>query len=159
MKKVRFIVDGVRQFLFWKKNIRQTKEGHFVCSNANELEEWEEWEDLGRKEVYNVYFDTEDTAEILERMGMLWGNFNNWCPPAHVMAGKAREWERKYGAEITEIAHDSLVFHCNRRLQMSEVDELMRELDELPSNAIDLGSAQSIRDKQVNDGIFVLWWD
>ena len=45
MKKVRFIVDGVRQFLFWKKNIRQTKEGHFVCSNANELEEWEEWED------------------------------------------------------------------------------------------------------------------
>ena len=45
MKKFRFIVDGVRQFLFWKKNIRQTKEGHFVCSNANELEEWEEWDD------------------------------------------------------------------------------------------------------------------
>ena len=42
---------------------------------------------------------------------------------------------------------------------MSEVDVLMRELDELPSNAMDLGSAQSIRDKLVNDGIFVLWWD
>ena len=145
MIKVKYYLDHESQLQFLLRRI-ELKNGNYICKGEANDEE----------SKIDVYFDVKDSAAILELMD--WGDFN-WCPPASVMAAKVREFQEKYGAELIEIRHDTLVFKCRNKLDDSTVQALLEELENFPSNAMDLADREVIKERLKTEGVFELWWD
>ncbi len=150
-KKVKYGINDAWQFLFWRDYVSE-ENGRLVCDGKH----------LGTldstKEEMDVYFKVQDTAEIVEMMGWHWGGWNE-CPTSDFMAAKMREWGKAYGAQLTEISHDTLVFQCRKKLKEKEADALLQDISNFPSNALDVADFETIRKRLIEDGVFVLWWD
>ncbi len=150
-KKVKYRIDDVWQYMFWHDYVSE-QNGRLVCDrNYSRTAD-------NVKEEMDIYFKVEETAEIMEAMGTNWGGWNE-CPASHIMAGKMREWERAYGAELTEISHDTLVFRCQRKLEEKEAEALLQDISNFPSNALDIADFETIRRRLIDEGTFALWWD
>ena len=46
-----------------------------------------------------------------------------------------------------------------RKPNEAEAEQLLAELKELPSNALDIGDYSDLKNRIIEEGIFSLWWD
>ena len=105
-----------------------------------------------------VYFSDQSASEMILEFRHWWGGWNE-CPSAEEMSGVIKEWEDKFGIILTEVAHDRLTFECKRKPNEAEAEQLLTELKELPSNALDIGDYSDLKNRIIEEGIFSLWWD
>lgn len=150
-KKVKYAINDAWQHRFWRDYVSE-QDGFLVCDGNYS------WTPDSTKEETDIYFRVDDTAEIMEMMGVNWGGWNE-CPTSDIMAAKMREWGRIYGAQLTEISHDTLVFQCQKKLEEKEAEALLQDISDFPSNALDTADFESIKKRLIEEGIFVLWWD
>ena len=87
-----------------------------------------------------------------------WGGWNE-CPSAAIMRDKAREWYRKYGAVLTELSHDTLVFQCDTVPDERSAKALLEEVASFAPNSMDVADFDTIWKALKEDGRFTLWWD
>ena len=155
-QKVRFILSSEWMYEFYKNNIWHIDHGIAICGNFPEDIDRHDWshDDM---EV-NVYFSEKSASAILSGMGEWWGDWNE-CPSSEKMAEIVKIWEEKYRVILVEIAHDRLTFRCGRKLDEKEAEQLLLELNDLSSNAWDLGDCQELKKRILEEGLFSLWWD
>lgn len=70
---------------------------------------------------------------------------------------KAKEWYKKYGAELITISHDTLTFKC-RKLTENEAKELIEETMSLCALITDC-EPEELLDYLRESQKFTLWWD
>lgn len=149
-KSIEIILDSVEMLEFKKNFIR--KDGDKYECDGQVIRTVQD-------ESIPVRFkNMEHTYELFSLMGNLWGNWND-CPDWKVMKQKAKNWYENYGAELVKIAHDTLVFQCNRKLTVDEVENLIMDISSFAPNSLDIAKHETIKKKLAEDGIFILWWD
>ena len=99
-------------------------------------------------EIINVSFEeAENSYEVLDRLSHYWGGWNS-TPQSWQMVKIAKSWNKKYGAELIKVSHDTLTFSCQ---QLTD-----KEIRELSSKATALSAEIEINADRT---VFELWWD
>lgn len=150
-KTVQYIIDHPKMFEFKQQYMRRGRYGDYVC-DSQMLKTHRPVD-----EVVPVKFRVRNAYEIFEDMGVWWGGWNG-CPDWRTMRDKAQEWYVKYGAELKEISHDTLVFVC-RKLSEDEVAVLWDDICQFAPNSRDIADENAIKERLWLDSEFTLWWD
>lgn len=153
---VNLIISHEDMYSFYKNNVIHTKNGINICGNSPDAIDYK---DISGSDItIKVYFSNQSASKIMLDFGHWWGGWNE-CPSAEEMSGVIKEWEDKFGIILTEVAHDRLNFECKRKPNEAEAEQLLTELKELPSNALDIGDYNDLKNRIIEEGIFSLWWD
>lgn len=153
---VNLIFSHEDMYSFYKNNVIRTKSGINICGNSPDGIDYKDI--AGNDIAIKVYFSSQSASEIMLDFGHWWGGWNE-CPSAEEMSGVVKEWEDKFEIILTEVAHDRLTFECKRKPNEAEAEQLLTELKELPSNALDIGDYSDLKNRIIEEGIFSLWWD
>ena len=153
---INLIISHEDMYSFYKNNVIHTKNGINICGDCPNG--FDHKDIAGNDIAIKVYFSNQSTSEIMLDFGHWWGGWNE-CPSAEEMSGVIKEWEDKFGIILTEVAHDRLTFECKRKPNEAEAEQLLTELKELPSNALDIGDYSDLKNRIIEEGIFSLWWD
>ena len=149
-KSIELVIDHF-ELLEFKRNFIRKDGDEYVCDGQRIRN--------AKDESISVKFKSmEHTYEIFSLMGNVWGDWNG-CPDWTVMKQKAKEWYEYYGAELTRVAHDTLVFQCKRKLTENEVETLIKDISHFAPNSLDFAKHEMIRKNLAEEGTFVLWWD
>ena len=162
-KMVRFVIDNACQYSYFRSSVCTMTNGMHFCTHFSHLKELQESgmeTDLFRDDNTEIelFYEAEGASKLLQDMDCWWGGWNE-CPSAKLMAEKVRKWEERYGAELQLIAHDFLSFRCREKPGEKEAELLLKELNDMGSNALDLGDYSELKDKLIEEGIFEIWWD
>lgn len=147
-KIVSYVLDNLDMAAFKYFHLRRASSGEYFCDREMPKD---------KDEVITVKFDVANTYEIFDEMGEWWGGWND-CPDSGTMKNKAQEWYDKYGAELKEISHDTLVFSC-RKLSESEANALWEDICRFAPNSRDIDDEATIKERLLKDSGFTLWWD
>lgn len=150
IKTIECVIDNIEMFQFIRDFVKKEDDGLYYCDGQCVKRK--------KEETLSVNFRTSNSYEVFSMFGSLWGGWND-CPDWRTMERKSKEWYEKYGAEIIKISHDSLEFRCKRKLSTKDAEQLMLEIAGFAPNSMDLADYETIRDKLIREGRFVLWWD
>ena len=153
---INLIISHEDMYSFYKNNVIHTKNGINICGDC--LDGFDHKDISGSDITTKVYFSDQSASEMILEFSHWWGGWNE-CPSAEEMSGVIKKWEDKFGIILTEVAHDWLTFKCKRNPNEAEAEQLLTELKELPSNALDIGDYSDLKKRIVEEGVFSLWWD
>lgn len=152
-KTVCYVMDHPEMIMFKQQCIQRGRYGDYIYdSQILKLDRHYRTTD----EAIPVKFKVKNTYEIFEKMGVWWGGWNE-CPDWRTMRDKAQEWHTKYGAELKEISHDTVVFVC-RELSKEEVDVLWNDICQFAPNSANITSNNAFKEG-LSLNPFTLWWD
>ena len=109
----------------------------------------------GEDELLSKFNSMED-YNVFEFLSV--GGWNE-CPSADEMFAKAKEWQKKYTAEVEKIAHDTVYFKINRKLRTEEVETLITEIEDFAPNSIDRLGMDKLKYLIQERLEFFIWWD
>ena len=144
---INLVVDAPDIFMFLRDNVKKSLTGYVYEENSRYHRE---------EEMIKVCFDVEYSYEVLGLLEFYWGGWNS-TPDARTMREKAKEWYKKYGAELITISHDTLTFKC-RKLTENEAKELIEETMSLCALITDC-EPEELLDYLRESQKFTLWWD
>ena len=153
---INLIISHEDMYSFYKNNVIHTKNGINICGDCPNG--FNHKDIAGNDIAIKVYFSSQSASERMLNFGH-WLGGRNECRSAEEMSGVVKEWEDKFGIILTEVAHDRLTFECKRKPNEAEAEQLLTELKELPSNALDIGDYSDLKIRIIEEGIFSLWWD
>ena len=150
-KTVQYIIDHPEMYMFKQQYIFQGRYGNYICDSQT-------FKTIRpADEIIQVRFRAKNTYEIFEILGNWRGGWND-CPDWRTMRDKAQEWYIEYGAELKEMAHDTLVFVC-RKLSEEEADILWDDICRFAPNSRDIADEDAIKERLWLNSEFTLWWD
>lgn len=94
--------------------------------------------------------------QAFDLLDQYWGGFNA-CPDCRAMKATAKEWQVRYGVELTRISHNALTFRCGR-LSEKEAEEIIGQVSRLHGEIIDCRSEKLVS-YMIKERKFTLWWD
>ena len=147
-KKLRFHFDHITQYDAWMNHIA-VKNGRCILDGGFHAREHFD-------DAVTLYLNLPDIPAIFDVIE--WGGWNE-CPSAEIMRDKAREWYRKYGAVLTELSHDALVFQCETVPDERSAKALLEEIAYFAPNSMDVADFCTIWKALKEEGRFTLWWD
>lgn len=100
--------------------------------------------------------DIEHTYEVFGLFEGYWGNWN-FTPSAGAMQKIAKEWYKKYGAELTCISNNTLAFTC-KKMSEEEARNLIEEVKSIHAEITDCKPEELVRHLMEKKS-FTLWWD
>lgn len=147
MKELNIILDNADMFLFVKQFIKRRQDGSYFCDGEPARRSLDE--------SIPVSFYVDHTYQIFNMLKQCWGGWND-CPECETMQRKAQEWQERYGAELIELAYDTLTFSC-KRLSENEAEALWKDICLIAPNSQDIPG----NDKKniLENRKFTLWWD
>lgn len=151
-KMVMVAPDDIDLFHFMDQLVKDLGNGNYICNG----------EFVRKQIIYRpIHFSNVAHAyEVFDILESSWGGWNE-CPDSTKMKIFAEKWEKDFGAELFSLSHDTLGFRCKRKLCKSEIDKLISEILEIPSNCIDIyeGKVELLEKDIFEEGQFFLWWD
>ena len=147
-KKLRYRFDHIAQYDAWMNNIA-VKNGRYILDGDFHAFEHE-------NDAVTLYLELPDVPAIFNIIQ--WGGWNE-CPSAEMMRDKAREWYEKYGAVLTELGHDTLVFQCETVPDDRKAKAMLEEIASFAPNSMDVANHDTIWTTLKEKGRFSLWWD
>ena len=144
--------DEPCMFQFFKKYIHQTDNNEFYCDNRVV--------DISNPNpgVVVDFKNIDHTYEVFAVLGNYWGGWNS-TPAAAEMYNRAKEWEERFGTEIVGLSYNSVDFVLNRKLSDIEIEDLIKECEDLHADAACSGGYEEMRKIIREKGELHIWWD
>lgn len=113
-----------------------------------------------RIEPVEVIFPDIDKSKSWEVLrAVSFGDFNN-CPSAEVIVSQSKDWYEKYGAVVTEIRHDTIMYSLPDSLDIEKINYLKDEILSFAPNSIEFyKSEDDIVECIAKQKCFYVWWD
>ena len=75
------------------------------------------------------------------------------------MYNRAKEWEERFGTEIVGLSYNSVDFVLNRKLSDIEIEDLIKECEDIQADAACSGGYEEMRKIIREKGELHIWWD
>ena len=72
---------------------------------------------------------------------------------------QAKEWEERFGTEIVGLSYNSVDFVLNRKLSDIEIEDLIKECEDLHADVACSGGYEEMRKIIREKGELHIWWD
>lgn len=152
--KLKIIHDSVHMLYFFLRHIEVKHEDDGTTTYTYSPE----YLSPDRIEPLEVSFpDVKNAWEVLTAVSF--GNFNE-CPATDVIVEKSKYWYEKYGAEITEISHDSIKYSIPDSINSQKANELKDEILHFAPDSISFDESETeMVQNIIKEKCFYLWWD
>ena len=147
-KKLRYHFDHISQYEVWM-NAVTVRNGRYILDGGFHARDHFD-------DAVTLYLNLPDVSAIFDVIE--WGGWNE-CPSAEIMRDKAREWYLRYGAVLTELSHDTLVFQLETVPDEDSAKALLEEIASFAPNSMDVADYDAIWKAVKEEGRFTLWWD
>lgn len=148
--KIGIEVDDSGLLHFCREWVHKRFDNYYCTGKSIHYREWQP--------MYVEFREMKYTYEIFELLGHDWGNWND-CPVWWTMRDKAKEWFERYGAEVEELSHDTVVFKVQKPLSEEQRESFISEVVEFAPNSQDIDKPENIRKRLEKEGRIILWWD